>query len=88
MIRLASGTVQARFTLLYAAVFLVSGIGLLGLTFLLSGGSVSNVAPAGNPPPGAAARPPRSSVSGSWRTSWPPCTPSRPANCWPARWWR
>jgi signal transduction histidine kinase len=35
---------------LYAVVFLVSGIGLLGLTFLLSGGSMSSVAPAGNPP--------------------------------------
>ncbi|WP_307870816.1 HAMP domain-containing sensor histidine kinase [Micromonospora sp. C51] len=28
----------------------MSGIGLLGLTFLLSGGSISRVAPAGNPP--------------------------------------
>ncbi|WP_036372299.1 HAMP domain-containing sensor histidine kinase [Micromonospora sp. ATCC 39149] len=50
MIRLRSGTVGVRFTILYAVVFLVSGIGLLGLTFLLSGGSMSNVAPAGNPP--------------------------------------
>lgn len=50
MIRLRSGTVGVRFTILYAVVFLVSGIGLLGLTFLLSGGSMSSVAPAGNPP--------------------------------------
>ena len=51
MIRLRSGTVGARFTILYAVVFLVSGVGLLGLTFLLSGGgSMSSVTPAGNPP--------------------------------------
>ncbi|MFY1671122.1 sensor histidine kinase [Plantactinospora sp. WMMB334] len=35
---------------MYAVVFLLSGIGLLGLTLLLSGGSLSDVAPAGNPP--------------------------------------
>ncbi|NKE62835.1 HAMP domain-containing histidine kinase, partial [Lentzea sp. PSKA42] len=50
MFRLRSGTVGARFTILYAVVFLVSGIGLLGLTFLLSGGSMSDVSPAGGPP--------------------------------------
>jgi hypothetical protein len=50
MTRLSGGTVGVRFTILYAVVFLVSGIGLLGLTFLLSGGSLSDVAPAGNPP--------------------------------------
>lgn len=50
MIRLRSGTVGVRFTILYAVVFLLSGVGLLGLTFLLSGGSMSSVAPAGNPP--------------------------------------
>ncbi|MCW3844530.1 HAMP domain-containing histidine kinase [Micromonospora yasonensis] len=50
MIRLRSGTVGLRFTILYAAVFLVSGIGLLGLTFLLADGSMSSVTPAGNPP--------------------------------------
>jgi signal transduction histidine kinase len=43
-----SGTVRWRFTILYAVVFLLSGIGLLVLTFLLSGGSMSNTAPAGN----------------------------------------
>lgn len=42
------GTVRWRFTILYAGVFLLSGAGLLLLTFLLSGGSVSNVAPAGD----------------------------------------
>ncbi|WP_207312178.1 sensor histidine kinase [Lentzea alba] len=42
------GTVRWRFTILYAVVFLLSGAGLLVLTFLLSGGSVSNVAPAGD----------------------------------------
>jgi signal transduction histidine kinase len=50
VIRPRSGTVGVRFTILYAVVFLVSGIGLLGLAFLLSGGSVSDVSPAGNPP--------------------------------------
>jgi signal transduction histidine kinase len=50
MIRLRGGTVGVRFTILYTVVFLVSGIGLLGLTFLLSGGSLSSVEPAGNPP--------------------------------------
>jgi len=39
-----------RFTILYAVVFLLSGIGLLVLTFLLSGGSMRNTAPAGSPP--------------------------------------
>ena len=47
---LRKGTVGARFTVLYALVFLVSGIGLLGVTFLLAGSSVSNVAPGINPP--------------------------------------
>ncbi|MEU0884243.1 HAMP domain-containing sensor histidine kinase [Lentzea sp. NPDC005914] len=50
MSRLRSGTVGARFTVLYAVVFLVSGAGLLVLTFLLSGGGSSDIAPAGNPP--------------------------------------
>ncbi|MEO3742263.1 HAMP domain-containing sensor histidine kinase [Plantactinospora sp. B5E13] len=50
MIRLPSGTVRVRFTILYAVVFLVSNAGLLGLTFLLTNGSVSNVVPAENPP--------------------------------------
>ena len=39
-------TVRWRFTVLYAVVFLLSGIGLLVLTYLLSGGSAST--PAGN----------------------------------------
>jgi hypothetical protein len=57
MIRLRSGTVRARFTILYAVVFLLSGAGLLGLTFLLSGGKVTSVATGGNAPgePGLAA---------------------------------
>ncbi len=50
MLRLRTGTVGTRFTILYAVVFLLSGVGLLGLTFLLSDGSISNVAPAGTPP--------------------------------------
>ncbi|WP_203980204.1 sensor histidine kinase [Planotetraspora silvatica] len=50
MIGLRSGTVGARFTMLYAVVFLLSGVGLLGLAFLLSGGSLSDVSPAGNLP--------------------------------------
>ncbi|MCP2241990.1 sensor histidine kinase [Lentzea aerocolonigenes] len=40
-------TVRWRFTILYAVVFLLSGIGLLVLTYLLSGGSASEVAPNG-----------------------------------------
>lgn len=50
VIRLRSGTVGVRFTILYALVFLLSGVGLLALTFLLSDGSMSSVAPGGNPP--------------------------------------
>ncbi|MCX2954102.1 sensor histidine kinase [Lentzea sp. NEAU-D7] len=46
MSRLRSGTIGVRFTILYAVVFLASGIGLLGLTFLLSRGRVTDVAPA------------------------------------------
>ncbi|WP_330274149.1 HAMP domain-containing histidine kinase [Lentzea sp. NBC_00516] len=49
MSRLRGGTIGVRFTILYAVVFLVSGIGLLGLTFLLSGGKMTDIAPA-NPP--------------------------------------
>jgi signal transduction histidine kinase len=48
MVSLRSGTVGARFTILYAAVFLLSGVGLLGLVFLLSGGDLSTVSRAGN----------------------------------------
>jgi signal transduction histidine kinase len=43
-------TVGLRFTLLYAVVFLLSGIVLLALTYLLSGGKVTSVAPGQNPP--------------------------------------
>lgn len=53
MLRLRSGTVGARFTILYAVVFLASGVGLLGLAFLLSGGGTSNAVPARNPPASA-----------------------------------
>jgi signal transduction histidine kinase len=42
-------SVGVRFTILYAAVFLVSGVALLGLAFLLSGRSLSNVAPVADP---------------------------------------
>jgi hypothetical protein len=52
MIALRGGTVGRRFTILYAAVFLSSGAGLLALTFLLSGGQVTNAAPQGNPAAG------------------------------------
>ncbi|MFI9381301.1 sensor histidine kinase [Kutzneria sp. NPDC052558] len=45
MIRLRSGTVGVRFTLLYAVVFLLSGVGLLVLTFLLSRGGMTTMAP-------------------------------------------
>ncbi|MGW6705643.1 sensor histidine kinase [Streptomyces sp. NPDC054956] len=52
-----SRTVGRRFTLLYACVFLLSGIGLLALTYLLSGTDVSSVAPGSFPPgvPGSGA---------------------------------
>jgi signal transduction histidine kinase len=50
MIRLRSRTVGARFTILYAAGFLVSGAGLLALTFALSAGRETSVAPGGNGP--------------------------------------
>ncbi|MCR3754130.1 sensor histidine kinase [Lentzea californiensis] len=46
MSKLRGGTIGVRFTILYAAVFLVSGVGLLVLTFLLSGGRMTDVAPA------------------------------------------
>ncbi|MCA2226443.1 sensor histidine kinase [Nonomuraea aurantiaca] len=49
MIRLRKGTVGARFTILYAGVFLLSGIVLLALTFVLSDTEVASVGP---PPPG------------------------------------
>jgi signal transduction histidine kinase len=45
MLRLRDSTVRWRFTVLYGAVFLVSGAGLLLLAFLLSGGDLSNVEP-------------------------------------------
>ncbi|GAB3410545.1 ATP-binding protein [Flindersiella endophytica] len=43
-----------RFTVLYAGVFLLSGVGLLVLTFLLAGGQVSSTSPVHYPglPPG------------------------------------
>jgi signal transduction histidine kinase len=48
MIGQRSGTAGLRFTILYAVVFLLSGVGLLGLTFLLSGTGTRGSAPAGN----------------------------------------
>lgn len=50
VISLRKGTVGARFTVLYALVFLVSGIGLLGLTLLIAGSDVNSSVPAANPP--------------------------------------
>jgi len=43
-------TVRLRFTILYAALFLLSGLGLLALTNLLSGASMTEPAPGQNPP--------------------------------------
>ncbi|MCS7481962.1 sensor histidine kinase [Umezawaea endophytica] len=43
--------VRARFTVLYAVLFLASGIGLLALTYALSGGKVSVPAGSGIAPP-------------------------------------
>ena len=43
--------VRARFTALYAVLFLASGAGLLALTFLFAGTEVSHVAPVGLPRP-------------------------------------
>lgn len=51
--KLRSGTVGMRFTILYAAVFLFSGVGLLALTYLLSGNNSTVTAP-GQSPPGQA----------------------------------
>jgi signal transduction histidine kinase len=50
MIALRGGTVGRRFTVLYAGVFLLSGAGLLLLSFLVAGRRVTTVAPAGSPP--------------------------------------
>jgi signal transduction histidine kinase len=49
-VRMRNGTVGARFTILYAVVFSVSGIGLLALTYLLSAAKFSDVAPVRRPP--------------------------------------
>ena len=43
------GTVVLRFTIMYTVVILTSGIGLLALTYLLSGGKVTTVAPGRQP---------------------------------------
>ncbi|MBD2891177.1 Adaptive-response sensory-kinase SasA [Actinomadura sp. RB99] len=51
MIRLRRGTVGLRFTVLYAAVFLVSGIGLSALTFLFSNDRGTSVPVGGQAPP-------------------------------------
>lgn len=51
MSKLWSGTVRRRFTMLYATGFLGSGIVLLALTYVMSGGRVTDTAP-GQPPPG------------------------------------
>lgn len=48
-------TVRLRFTILYAALFLVSGAGLLVLTYFLAGGQGSASAPAPSQPNGPAA---------------------------------
>ncbi|MEU8239651.1 HAMP domain-containing sensor histidine kinase [Actinoplanes missouriensis] len=50
MFGLRRGTVSARFTILYASVFLGSGATLLALAFLLSGSQVTSVAPIGAGP--------------------------------------
>ncbi|MEU4563031.1 HAMP domain-containing sensor histidine kinase [Actinoplanes sp. NPDC023936] len=50
MFGLRRGTVSARFTILYASVFLGSGATLLALAFLLSGSQVTSVAPVGAGP--------------------------------------
>lgn len=52
-----SGTVGRRFTILYTAGFLGSGVVLLALTYLMSGGRLTSVAPEQFPagPPGVAA---------------------------------
>lgn len=52
--KLRSRTVGRRFTILYATVFLLSGIGLLTLTYLLAGSDTTSVGPAQPPPDGPA----------------------------------
>ncbi|MFD5145328.1 sensor histidine kinase [Streptomyces sp. NPDC058401] len=54
MARLRSGTVGRRFTLLYATVFLLSGIGLIALIYLFSRSDLAVSVP-GEPPPGGPA---------------------------------
>jgi signal transduction histidine kinase len=48
MIGLRSRTVGLRFTILYTVVFLLSGVGLSGLTFLLAGNGLRSTSPTGN----------------------------------------
>jgi signal transduction histidine kinase len=48
MIGLRSRTVGLRFTILYAVVFLLSAVGLSGLTYLLFGNGTRGTAPAGS----------------------------------------
>ncbi|MFE9566307.1 sensor histidine kinase [Streptomyces sp. NPDC006487] len=54
MAGLRSRTVGRRFTILYATVFLLSGIGLIGLIYLFSRSDLTVSAP-GQPPPGGPA---------------------------------
>ncbi|MFB6521505.1 sensor histidine kinase [Streptomyces sp. NPDC056401] len=54
MARLRSRTVGRRFTILYATVFLLSGIGLIALIYLFSRSDMTLSAP-GQPPPGGPA---------------------------------
>ncbi|MET9852842.1 ATP-binding protein [Streptomyces sp. NPDC006450] len=54
MVGLRGGTVGRRFTMLYATVFLLSGIGLIALIYLFSRSDLASSAP-GQPPPGGPA---------------------------------
>ncbi|WP_304523792.1 HAMP domain-containing sensor histidine kinase [Actinoplanes sp. DH11] len=65
MFILSRGTVSARFTILYASVFLGSGATLLALAFLLSGMPVTDGTPAGGPAPPTSAQPDRQLMTSS-----------------------
>ncbi|MFZ3492571.1 sensor histidine kinase [Streptomyces sp. 5.8] len=55
MVTLRSRTVGRRFTILYATVFLLSGIGLIGLIYLFARSDLAVTAPGQQPPPGGPA---------------------------------
>lgn len=84
MATLRSRTVGRRFTILYAAVFLLSGIGLIALIYLFSRSDMTVSAARQQPPPGG---PPRAShsTSSTWNDNSRTYTPSSPGSSCSAR---